>query len=326
MCFSSIEGDNLQIVFMVYDSRSGSTFLSKKISEELDDVIVTPELGFDSLFRCRENVFSKEDALSIIKDSYRVGDFRNLNVNEASLERAIKKLPNPIQTQDIVQCVLEQWLKRMGRSASRIIIKNGSHARYWRKIKQLWPQKARFIFVFRDPRAVVNSKLRTVRPYHSHEVMAWGGTLLAAWRWRSYAQQMRKASAAGLCVLDVQYERLVAEPEVVINEIAVFLGAQRAQAKAPGSYEIPTTERGIHTLVAAGSIVKERAKAWIQELSSFDRSVIESVCNGEMMCRGYSNLRVHGKIASFFYQLAAIPQMLLRVFRHYLYRLINHGE
>ena len=40
----------MKLVFLVYDSRSGSTLLSREIAAQFPDVYVSPEIRFDDLF------------------------------------------------------------------------------------------------------------------------------------------------------------------------------------------------------------------------------------------------------------------------------------
>lgn len=315
---------SLNICFMIYDSRSGSTLLARKLSEELEDVAVTPEIGFDSLFSRSEDSFSHKSALEVVRDLYRSGDFRNIGIEQTDMEAAVMSMQELITPAELVQTALGLWGTATKSHASRVVVKNGTHAKYWRSILRAWPGTASAIFVFRDPRAVVNSKLRTVRPYHSHEVMAWGGALLAAWRWRKYSELMRQAAGAGVRVLDVQYEALLASPRVEMARVAEFIGTGIAENPATGKYNIPAAERDIHTLVTSGEIRAERSEAWMQELSWFDRAVIESACRTEMVFRGYAMAAPCGRVSSLLFQLAAIPGTGVKICRHYLNRFFRH--
>lgn len=314
-----------QLFFMIYDSRSGSTLLARKLAEELKDVAVTPEIGFDSLLRREENEFSQSMALAVVQELYRSGDFRNIGVEQGDMVAAVRQLAKPITAAGLIQCFIQMWLRATGKQAAHVVVKNGTHAKYWRSIKRIWPDTARIIFVFRDPRAVVNSKLRTVRPYHSHEVMAWGGPLLAAWRWKTYSLQMRHAASVGVRVLDVKYETLLASPDAELEKLAAFIGTDRVEGKTVGEYEIPAAEQKIHTLVTSGEIRKERGEAWMHELSAFDRGVIESACRSEMEDRGYELSRGNSRGMAVCYLLAALPGMTIKVGRHYLFRFLRHG-
>ncbi len=315
-----------RFIFLIYDSRSGSTLLSRKIAEELEDIAVTPEIGLDSLFRRKEREFSRAQALAVVDELYLSGDFRNIGVGMADMKDAVGNLIEPISAAVLVQCLLNMWMRTTGKEAAHIVVKNGTHAKYWRSIKRIWPDAANIIFVFRDPRAVVNSKLRTIRPYHAHEVMAWGGSLLAAWRWKAYSRQMRQAAASGIHVQDVQYETLLASPEKEMQKLAAFTGTTRVQRQAAGKYEIPAAERDIHTLVTSGEIHQDRSEAWMHELSTFDRNVIESACCSEMAYRGYAQTTRKYDILAAIYLVAAIPGTILKVGRHFLYRSIRHGK
>lgn len=311
---------------MVYDSRSGSTLLSRKLSESLKDVAVTPEIGFDSLLKQSRTSFSLEQARAVVRELYASGDFRNIGVEPLVLEVKLSAIPEPISKADLIGLTLILWQEASGMAGSNIIVKNGTHALYWREISMAMKESARFIFVYRDPRAVINSKLRTLRPYHGHEVMAWGGSLLAALRWRRYSSIMRMAAKAGLEVLEVKYEFLLPFTEREVTRVAEFLDTEAMLVKEVGNYVIPEAERNIHTLVSAGEIKTERGEAWMHELSVFDRNVIESLCMSEMSSRGYAPVDRHGKVFATLCIIAALPGTLLKVARHFSFLFVKHAR
>jgi len=316
----------LNIVFMIYDSRSGSTLLARKLTEEVKGVAVTPEIGFDSLLRLHQDVLSRDGALHVVRELFKSGDYRNIGVEQAALEAALMDLPEPLTTLALIQLSLGMWHKATGQTATNIIVKNGTHAKYWRDILRIWQEAGRVIYVYRDPRAVINSKLRTPRPYHDYEVMAWGGAMLAAWRWKRYSNLMRDAEEAGLKTLNVQYEQFLANPALELARVSSFLAINAESSQSAGNYSIPLAELKIHKLVSGGAIKAERGEAWRRELSSFDCNAIESVCQAEMSRRGYVPLRTLGKPASFLVLLAALSGSMLKIARHFLLLVLTHAK
>ena len=234
-------------------------------------------------------------------------------------------MTEPISKAALIRLALLQWQVASGMAGSKIIVKNGTHALYWRQITAMMNGAARFIFVYRDPRAVINSKLRTIRPYHKHEVMAWGGPLLAALQWLRYSSIMRNATKAGIEVLDVQYESLLHFTEREVTRVAEFLDTQVMSEKQGVNYIIPEVERNIHTGVLSGEMKTERGKAWVRELSIFDRNVIDSLCMSEMLYRGYAPVGRHGKVFATLCIIAALPGTLLKVARHFSFLFVKHA-
>jgi hypothetical protein len=170
-----------------------------------------------------------------------------------------------------------------------VVIKNGSHARYGAEIHAALRERVRFIFLVRDPRSVVASKLRTRRPYAPWEVMAWGGSLIAALRWRSYARNMARAKSMGAEVLEVRYEDLIKDPIGVFDAIAQYCGCTvRSIAQPPGTYQVPAPEKEIHAMATSEMITASRISEWTLALRARDRRIVEATCGTEMRARGYA--------------------------------------
>jgi hypothetical protein len=197
-----------------------------------------------------------------------------------------------------------------------LVIKNGSHIQYWRQLGDLCPGGAAFIHLFRDPRAVVASKLRTTRPYARGEVMAWGGAMLASMRWCLYSAEMRKATRNGASVLDISYEDFVFDPERELGRIALFTQSLLATNRTNVVYEVPPDEANIHKSVGVGEIMHTENAKWKSDLSSWQLKVIEAVCQGEMKRRGYVPT-VH---RSYLHRIAiiscALPEAMFRTAKH----------
>lgn len=309
-----------KITFLVYDSRSGSTLLARKISEALPGVSVTPEIGFDSLLKQRDNGFSHQQITWLVAKLFDSGDFRNIGLNQHELLRALKNLAEPVSQKVFIETTLKLWLQAYAPTSDHVVIKNGTHIKYWPQIFRMWNGNTRMLHICRDPRAVINSKLRTMRPYHPHESMAWGGPLVAAIRWKSYFHHIRAAQAAGVNILNVRYENLITAPAGEITHIAEFLDAKEDKNKPPKNYDIPAAERNIHQLVSSGKIEASRSEAWQHELARKDCKIIEAVCGTDMVKMGYALSARIGHIGVIITILRAIPDSLMRISRHYLRR------
>jgi Sulfotransferase family len=279
------------IAFLVHDARSGSTLLSDLLTRRLSGVYVTPEIAFIRLLRLAGRAGRTVRKKGLAGRMLSGNLVRNLGSSPEALGDLVAAQPDPVPTAALVRAILDEHLRRAGAGAPDcVVVKHGIHARVWREIVSAFGDSARFIHIYRDPRAVVSSKLRTTRPYVQDETLAWYGPLLAAWRWRSYSAAMRRARAAGASVLDVRYEQLLDEPEAQMRRIAGYLGLTlRGRDEPPATdYRIPEAERAIHPLVQGGRVQRDRAEAWSTELPKSVVRVIEAVAAGEMRARGYA--------------------------------------
>ena len=159
---------------------------------------------------------------------------------------------------------------RWGQKTPRLV-------RYGRLLKQTWPG-ARFIFMVRDPRAVVASLTRS----NVHRSNAFYG----ARRWvRDCEAGLALEESWPESVLRIRYEDLVKDPAAQLEVICRFLDLSMepgmlidnaGRDPAYGSYYDE-----IHRRVGEAPDAK-RADAWREELAVRDIAVIEAVCADTM--------------------------------------------
>lgn len=251
-------------------------------------MVVTTELNFDPVFAGRWTRLRSQR--QIAQQVAAQPNFRNDGAPDAARVLTRDIGPDRDCPARLFEGLVEQWLSGhwQGVRPECVVIKNGSHARLAAEIHTALGKRVRFIFLVRDPRSVVASKLRTRRPYAPWEVMAWGGSLIAAFRWRSYARNIARARSMGAEVLEVRYEDLIKDSIGVIRAIAQFCGCTvREVAQSPATYQVPPTERGIHALASA-EITTSRVSEWTSALAARDRRIVEAMCGTEMTARGYA--------------------------------------
>jgi hypothetical protein len=278
----------MKFVFLVYDSRSGSTLLSREIAAQFPDVYVSPEIRFDALFG-RDAGWWKHAAdgrVFRLLEAGRIPEKLDLARDElqrlSSGARGIRPL-----IEDLIACAAA----RDGRGRPAVaVIKSGRHLRAARRILADIPD-ARFLYVVRDPRAAIASKLMTERPYVPGQKMAWAGVGAAALQWCWYGRLARRL-AKSAPLLALKYESLLEDSAGTSEAVAQFLGSRRGAGGA--RYRVPDAERAIHQRALADGVDASRASAWRAELSPGDQAVIESVCGREMRRWGYkSDGRLH---------------------------------
>jgi Sulfotransferase family len=271
----------MKLVFLVYDSRSGSTLLSREIAAHFPGVWVSPEIRFDAFFGRTARWWRRAgpDAVHHLLASARIPD--NLELAPADARRLAAGARNP---RELIESLVNSQSGRNGAARpAEAVIKSGMHLRIGRRILEEIPD-ARFIFMVRDPRAAIVSKLATERPYHPGQKMAWAGALVAALQWRWYTRLARRLG--GHVELHVvAYEQLLAAHRDTLDALSRFFAI--ATGSGGATYRVPAAERSIHGRVEAGGLEGERATAWREELSPDDQAVIELVCSREMRRLGY---------------------------------------
>jgi Sulfotransferase family len=280
----------MRLVFLVYDSRSGSTLLSREIAAQFPDVYVSPEIRFDALFG-RDAGWWKDAADGRV--------FRRLEAGRIAekLGLARDELQRLSSAARGVRPLIEDLVVRAaaldGRNPPDVaVIKSGRHLRAARRIFADIPD-ARFLYLVRDPRAAIASKLVTERPYLPGQKMAWAGVGAAALQWCWYGRLARRL-ARSWPLLALKYESLLKDAAGTSEALAKFLGSRLGTGGA--RYRVPEAERAIHERAIADGLDLSRASAWRAQISPGDQAVIESVCGREMRRWGYKTDSRHNAI------------------------------
>lgn len=312
-----------KIVFMVYDSRSGSTLLARELSRHIRGVYVTPEISFDRLVAFGTRNVPRATVHRIIAGMLRVPEFRNVGMSCDSILAALPDTPY-LSVREVMECIMSAHIAQADpeEPCQVVIIKNGSHVRFWRQLYEIFGSDLRFIFVYRDPRAVVNSKLRTQRPYYKREVMAWGGSATAAFRWGNYCKAIGRAKDAGVSVIEICYEEFLSGHDAILRRLADSLGLT-FQETPYNEYRIPETEHEIHQLVLGDRFELSRSAAWQRELKPRDVRVIEASVYYEMTRRGYKPSATYSLFDRAMILSRSFPTTAWKVIRHYGYHLLG---
>ena len=305
----------MKIVFLVYDSRSGSTFLSNLIMRYLDGVVVTPEIGLEYLIKVKS--FSKLTPELMLKRNY----LRNLNLTKDEISLLIRNSSSPYH---LIINILNEFLKKTfpEQSFHTCIIKYGKHIFLWKNLLNVLGSDLKFIHIYRDPRAVINSKLKTIRPYYPFETFAWGGPLVAAYRWYQYIKEAENIKNAGVDIYEICYENLLEQPKKELKKLSFYLGVEMASFDLQKEYIIPTKERNIHNLVGK-SPDKSRMNKWREELSLKDTLIVEAVLYSLMSKKGYYPLNNLTLLQRVFVIIKSIPSTIFKIARHFLYHLFK---
>lgn len=314
-----------KVVFLVYDSRSGSTLLASQIAKNLDRVLVTPEIGFDELLQRGDEFCRRNSSSAITSLLIRKRDFINLGIAPAVLDSWFAEHGHPQGIRHYIEQVCGCLLAQQSKDGEVVIVKNGSHARYIPRLVEAFGEDLRILHIFRDPRAVVNSKNRTPRPYYPYETMGWGGVALSAWRWVCYSRVMRRAITQGVSVYEISYENFLADPKAILAGLAEFLGVGISDVPSRNDYVIPSKEKTVHARVHSGTFDGDRSVAWRQELQSGDLKRVEAVSQTEMILRGYEPTRLLSMVQRCMTVASAVPDAISKSLRHYCLQLLKRN-
>ncbi|NND01355.1 MAG: sulfotransferase [Acidimicrobiia bacterium] len=158
--------------------------------------------------------------------------------------------------------------------------KTPHHLLWWRQLATAYPS-LRFIWVIRDPRAVVESNVR----------MPWGMDSVAAnaAMWSADQRQLSaSALALGKRMRLVRYEDVVANPDETRIVLAQHVGLDGSPAIEPARLEQLATARETWKDAVVSPIVRNRNELWRDKLDGRSIAIVEAICGAEMEAHGYT--------------------------------------
>lgn len=266
---------------ILYVNRSGSTLLSRRLSEH-PDVFVLPEVQFieQLLLDRREGARRTGDALF---DLVRSDPRRDaLGIDDAALRAACRDNAGS----DLPALLTALAKARLGRVPAVVAFKRETLIYLLDDLRAVFgpgPGGLALVHIVRDPRAVANSMLRTPVPEKPGFNMARGDVVFAARHWRRVLARVR-ALAPETSVAWIRYENLQGEEEM--PRVLGALGLRDAPSSGRGQadlsrYAIGAIDRELHPLVF-GAFDPGRVEAWRTELSRSQIRVVERICGEEM--------------------------------------------
>ncbi|ABA57999.1 hypothetical protein Noc_1514 [Nitrosococcus oceani ATCC 19707] len=319
----------MRFAFLFYASRSGSTLLARLISEQITNIVVLPE------FRAPEWLLSQGEAKLRRMSSAALFSLIKLDHQRANLGLADNDYLGICQdmaganARVILEAISRAYLARRGQSSDpdAVLIKLGSLISLMPSIRKTFPS-AIFIHIKRDPRGVVNSQIRSERPYFPGEKMGRGDAWFAAKSWHDYQQTVERYRSLGIPIHDVCYERLVMATDQELMTVVCSLGLSSLM-KQPSNgigLEVIGPESSIHELVQKPP-VDRRVSAWREELPAINGCVIEYLTRRSLIQAGYElyftpKLRSHQVIAAL---VVAYPIHVWKMQLYYLRRVLYYA-
>lgn len=279
--------DQFAPIFVVGCPRSGTTLLSV-ILDRHSAVAVPPETHFAAnVWPATFTAPANEDCLELmsaesLKAVLEGTPLRDLDLDAAAVFRRLRGAP--VTPAKLLQSVLEEYAAV--RRKPRVAEKTPGHELYVEQIAQWFPN-ARFVWIVRDGRAVVQSQRRM---HWIHEPV-W--QLCLHWR-RSAIQALRFDAAHPGKIFRIQYEDLLRDPARVLRPLHRFLGLslEPQQLKPAGqSGVIPAYENGWKEKANQAFDVA-RCEAWRAEVSRSELFVMNCVMGRHLRMFGYPGASV----------------------------------
>lgn len=197
---------------------------------------------------------------------------------EAILADPMKTLERPIRI------ILDAWARKEGKAVWGE--KTPKNLFYVDKIYEIMPD-ARFIYIVRDPRAVVNSMNRFARFVDDSVLNAFNWLQAAEYGYNLFVESVPAEKR-----LELKYENLVTDVEGTARQICAFLDQPYDDEmlafylKSRGELHPNAGQLGgVNTLTRPISTVS--VDKWRDQLAARDISLVEAVCADAMAVHGY---------------------------------------
>ena len=266
-----------QFAMILYVNRSGSTLLSRLLTDWFEDAFVFPEISFLlhlMVDRSRGKIHRDQSLFDVISADPRIDA---LGLDPAALRDICRRS----SSQDLAAFLTELAVASGGRDSYRVIVFKFETLLYLHdEVLEAFPG-LKTIHLVRDPRAVVGSMLRSDLPEKPGFNMARNSVVFAARHWRNY---VRRASDVGRArsLLTIRFESIGREPEAVVANISDFLGLPPSHhGTQQRRYRISKLDHDLHAHVFR-PFLEERASGWAAELPERAVAVVEALCALEM--------------------------------------------
>jgi hypothetical protein len=266
----------MRIIFLLSMPRSGSTVLRLHLNQ-FEGTLALPETHF-FVFHGRHRQLdpnSPVDREELADRWVRFHRIRKMPFDKEALRKHI--VADARSWKDILLFTLEAYRQDQAPELADPlwVEKSPPHIFHQPAIREMFPE-ARFIYLLRDPRAVIGS-LKTM-PWSTTNVYA----LARSWNKALALSNIKEGS------IFVRYEDLVREPEPTFNKLGEFLGAR-------GTYQAPTRltdaveENNAFSRNAFKPLSTEMIDKWRNQLSTLDSdlSIIQHLCGTGMQRMGY---------------------------------------
>ena len=296
----------IEPVFLLYVSRSGSTFFANQIARRSSDVVVLPELdvvnllcdaGDDQL----QSMSSREITQFVELDRR----FKQIGVPPEDLQIQIDQRGSH-QVIDVLSAIGQVYAGRCGKHAARIAMyQRGNILSVADQLCQSSKLPIRFVHLCRDPRGCLNSiqrvRRRQTSRYDRRRIGRHDAAGIAK-AWNRYVRNVKKLNAHSAArVLEIQYEQLCRNLPAELQRYADFLEVSFAleMSRRWNESVVSTDAQEIHENIDE-QVIASRADAWRRELSGRDVAIVESIAFEEMNRQGYvvsgSGRNVFGKL------------------------------
>ncbi|MCB0514330.1 MAG: sulfotransferase, partial [Bacteroidetes bacterium] len=284
-----------RIAFLLYDNRSGSTFLSARM-ESLRDCYVTNESDFTSRIFYWKNT-TNENLIDFLFNDMR---FVDMQITKEELNQFIEN-NNPDNKSLIEYILLTHFKKRYSffedKVENIIVIKHPPIGDF-NLVRELWPN-VKFIYLIRDGRDIHLSKYNSIDLYENRFS---DNIIGSAINWNKKVALFSSISAKSDTI---KYETLI-KNEYIYDFLSNFLSIPNV-INEEKEYPLPKNQIGFHTNVTKKTIKNNNRK---YDENSYENFVYNLFSSRYLLAFDYPTININ-KIFKIKYILYLFRDILL---------------
>ncbi|WP_416898552.1 MAG: sulfotransferase family protein [Minwuia sp.] len=277
-----------QIVFLMYENRSGSTFLASRLDLH-EEVAVTIETeAFADLLETGPEIREEADIDRVVDTFFGDDKFARWNIDRKTLRFGLEVLTRPAKFEMILRKVLD--LHFDGLDVPYYLVKGTRLTHHIARLRREIPS-AKYLHIIRDPRGVFGSQKQSIGSYTARAMNE--DPYDAAKRWAANAGRVDRV--AGDDLMEVRYEDLITDHDATMQSIRDFVRRKDLPPLTdPGELDgeaylskIPEDQRHLHQNLLKKPRA-DRIEAWREELSDIEIALTQQGAGDMLEKKGYA--------------------------------------
>ena len=279
------------LLFLIYQNRSGSTFLANQLSGN-SNIAVAPEghEGLQRLLAKHTGARSREKRVERLLEDIRTDPkLSSWQLDPEIVSHKMADLHDPFA---MFVALCEAFADKHRPDARSVVVKGHflhsllmSPALHGLKDDR----SIRGLYLLRDPRAMFASQKKSISSRSGNPMQ--DNALVAGLRWHQFARQAERAERSGNAMI-VRYEDLILDNATTFASVLDFIGEDPAvEAEQSGALIdfIPENQKHLHTNIDSGPM-RDRVFSWQKTLPVEERRVVELASGRAMKSRGYDEI------------------------------------
>ncbi len=305
-----------KIIFLLYDSRSGSTFFSALINR-YKGISVSHEGPYvPKILEYAKPLQTDQDLTELVDYLYASQLMKELGLEKKVIATSLLELKKPYTKKKIIKSITNTYFNFRDPKARVGVLKQSIYDYTHVAVNTF--SDISFVHIVRDGRAVLNSKIRSSKAGPGTFVT---NIIKSAKGWQSKVEKMEAFKKIYSDLLyTVKYEDLVKEPDKTLDKLLLFLelnNEEKEKTKSQSAYskQIGKSQQDIHKSVSKPP-KPSKINKWKQNLVPNQILLYEALAGKSLKKMGYPRLygdsyRLSTKLCIFYLALKSYSDLLV---------------